>query len=74
MHLVSGFDEEKNRLVRNGGSMAEDTKNMVGSMLTAIERKVEEESGNRQRDVGDAKDALEQKLISLLDKMKGDER
>jgi len=54
--------------------MAEDTKNMVGSMLTAIERKVEEESGNRQRDVGDAKDALEQKLISLLDKMKGDER
>lgn len=47
---------------------------MVGSMLSAIERKVEEEVGNRQRDLGETKDALEQKLISLLDKMKGDER
>ena len=43
-------------------------------MLTQIERKVEEEIGNRQRDLGETKDALEQKLISLLDKMKGDER
>ena len=43
-------------------------------MLSAIERKVEEEVGNRQRDLGETKDALEQKLISLLDKMKNDER
>jgi len=29
MHIVQNFDEEKTRLVRSGGSMAEDTKNMV---------------------------------------------
>ena len=47
---------------------------MVRSMLGSIERKVDEESGNRQRDMGETKDQLEQKLINLLDKMKNDER
>ena len=41
--------------MKNGGSQAEDTKNMVGSMLSAIERKVDEEVGNRQRDLGETK-------------------
>ena len=59
MHLVEGFDEEKTRMMKNGGNMAEDTKNMVGQMLNTIERKVEEEIGNRQRDLVETKDALE---------------
>ena len=59
MQIVSGFDEEKTRLVKNGGAMAEDTKNMVGQMLNNIERKMADEITSRQRDLGDTKDALE---------------
>lgn len=47
---------------------------MLRTLLTAIERKVEEEVGNRQRDMGDIKDTMEQKLINMLEKMKNDER
>ena len=43
-------------------------------MMSNYERKVEEESTMRQRDLGETKDAIEQKLINLLDKMKNDER
>ena len=42
--------------------------------MSNYERKVEEESTMRQRDLGETKDAIEQKLINLLDKMKNDER
>ena len=74
MQVFSNFDEEKTRLIKNGGSNREDTTAMVRSVMTQIERKVEDEVGNRQRDLGETKDALEQKLINLLDKMKNDER
>lgn len=74
MRVISTFDEEKTRLIKNGGNSAEESKNMIASLLGAIERKVEEEVSSRQRDLGETKDALEQKLIGVLDKMKTDER
>ncbi len=74
MRVFSTFDEEKTRLIKSGGSTAEDNKHMISSLLGAIERKVDEEINSRQRDLGDTKDALEQKLIGVLDKMKTDER
>ena len=74
VQVVATFEDEKTRLIKNGGSVTEENSNMVRSLLSAIERKVEEEVGNRQRDLGETKDALEQKLINLLDKMKNDER
>ena len=74
VQVVATFEDEKTRLIKNGGSATEENSNMVRSLLSAIERKVEEEVGNRQRDLGETKDALEQKLINLLDKMKNDER
>lgn len=47
---------------------------MVRSVMAQVERKVDDEISNRMRDLGETKDALEQKLINLLDKMKNDER
>lgn len=43
-------------------------------MLATIDRKVEEEVGRRAKDVTDAKNQIEIKLMSLVDKLKGDER
>ena len=74
MQMFANFDEEKTRLVKNGGANREETTAMMRSVMAQIERKVEEEIGNRQRDLGETKDALEQKLINLLDKLKNDER
>ena len=61
-------------MIKNGGSVIDDTSNMVRSLLSTIERKVEEEINNRQRDLGETKEQVEQKLINMLDKMKNDER
>ena len=61
-------------MIKNGGSVIDDTSNMVRSLLSTIERKVEEEVNNRQRDLGETKDSIEQKLINMLDKIKNDER
>ena len=47
MQVFSNFDEEKTRLIKNGGSNREDTTAMVRSVMTQIERKVEDEVGNR---------------------------
>ena len=74
MQVFSNFDEEKTRLIKNGGANRDDAQVMIRSMMGQIERKVEEEISSRQRDLGETKDALEQKLINLLDKMKNDER
>ena len=74
MQIFSNFDEEKTRLIKNGGEKREETTSMVRSIMAQVERKVEEEINNRQRDLGETKDSLEQKLINLLDKMKNDER
>jgi len=43
-------------MIKNGGSVIDDTSNMVRSLLSTIERKVEEEINNRQRDLGETKD------------------
>ena len=59
MAVVANFEEEKTRLLKNGGSTAEDARNLVHTLLSQIERKVDEEVGNRQRDLGETKDALE---------------
>ena len=74
MQAFSNFDEEKTRLIKNGGANREDTQAMVRSVMAQVERKVDDEISNRMRDLGETKDALEQKLINLLDKMKNDER
>lgn len=74
MQMASNFEEERTRIVRDGGSKSEDTKNMVSQLLLSIERKVDEEQANRMRDLEATKESLEQKLIALVDKMKGDER
>lgn len=47
MQVFSNFDEEKTRLIKNGGSNREDATAMVRSVMTQIERKVEDEVGNR---------------------------
>ena len=47
MQVVGTFEDEKTRLIKNGGSITEENSNMVRSLLSAIERKVEEEVGNR---------------------------
>ena len=47
MRVFSTFDEEKTRLIKNGGSTAEDNKHMISSLLGAIERKVDEEINSR---------------------------
>ena len=44
------------------------------NLLTNIERKVDEEIHQRHKDIQDSKDSLEQKLVSLVDKLKGDEK
>ena len=74
MQVVANLEEEKTRLFKAGGSQAEDSKNLVKSILSNVERKIDEEIGNRQRDLGETKESLEQKLINLLEKMKSDER
>lgn len=43
-------------------------------MLLTIERKVEEEVSMRQKDQQDIKSQVEQKLISLVEKIKLDEK
>ena len=47
---------------------------MMRSMLNTIERKIEEEIGMRQKDLTDLKQNIEQKLVSLVEKMKSDEK
>ena len=47
VQVVATFEDEKTRLIKNGGSVTEENSNMVRSLLSAIERKVEEEVGNR---------------------------
>ena len=56
---MAGLEEEKTRIIKAGGSQAEDSKNMIRSVLSNIERKLDEEVGNRQRDLGETKDSLE---------------
>ena len=43
-------------------------------MLNTIERKVEEEVLRNKREMEDTRDSTEQKLVSLVEKMKADER
>ena len=74
MQIVTSLEEEKTRIIKAGGSQAEDSKNLVRSVLSNIERKLDEEIGNRQKDLGETKDSLEQKLVNLLEKLKSDER
>ena len=47
---------------------------MIRNMLLTIERKVEEEVSMRQKDQQDIKSQVEQKLISLVEKIKLDEK
>ena len=47
MQVLTSFEDEKTRLIKNSGSIVEDNANLVRSMLNAIERKVEEEVGTR---------------------------
>jgi len=47
---------------------------MLKTLLLTIERKVEEEIGMRQREKNDAKSNMEQKLVSLVEKLKSDEK
>lgn len=44
------------------------------TMLNTIERKVEEEVLRSKREMEDTRDSTEQKLVSLVEKMKADER
>ena len=44
------------------------------TMLNTIERKVEEEVLRNKREMEDTRDSTEQKLVSLVEKMKADER
>ena len=59
MQVFSNFDEEKTRLIKNGGANREDTQVMVRSVMAQVERKVDDEISNRMRDLGETKDALE---------------
>ena len=47
LQVFSNFDDEKTRLIKNGGANREDTTAMVRSVMTQIERKVDDEVGNR---------------------------
>ena len=52
LQALTDFENEKTRLIKNGGSSVEDASNLVRSMLGSLERKFEEEVGNRVRDLG----------------------
>ena len=43
---------------------------MMKNMLNTIERKIEEEVSMRQKDLVQMKASVEQKLVSLVDKLK----
>ena len=47
---------------------------MLRGLLSQIERKVEEESAGRQRDISDLRKSMDQKLVSIAEKLKNDER
>ena len=56
--MIQSSDDDKARMIKNGGSNTEETSVMVRNMLGSIERKVDEEAGARQRDMGENKDQL----------------
>ena len=68
------MDEERTKLVKAGGERQDDSSLAMRNLLTNIERKVDEEIHQRHKDIQDSKDSLEQKLVSLVDKLKGDEK
>lgn len=74
MQLWNKLDEERTYQFKNGAERGDDSQNMIRSMLQTIERKVEEEVALRQRDQQDIKNQVEQKLISLVEKIKLDEK
>ena len=57
-----------------GGEKQDDNSLVMRSLLQNIERKVEEEVHLRQKDLQDTKENMEQKLVSLVEKLKGDEK
>ena len=57
--IIRNLEEEKTRMAKNGSMATEDNTHMLRSLLSTIERKVDEEVSNRHRDLGEAKDALE---------------
>ena len=68
------MDEERTRLGKLGGEKQEDNGLILRSLLNNIERKVEEEVQLRQKDQLETKETMEQKLVSLVEKLKGDEK
>lgn len=56
------------------GEKSSEHANMMKNILATIERKVEEEVTNRQRDNLDSKAHTEAKLMSLVEKLKTDEK
>ena len=68
------MDEERTRLGKLGGEKQDDNSLVMRSLLHNIERKVEEEVQLRQKDLQDTKENMEQKLVSLVEKLKGDEK
>ena len=68
------MDEERTKLVKAGSERQDDSSLAMRNLLTNIERKVDEEIHQRHKDIQDSKDSLEQKLVSLVDKLKGDEK
>ena len=68
------MDEERTRLAKFGVEKQDDSSLVMRSLLQNIERKIEEEVQLRQRDLQETKESVEQKLVSLVEKLKGDEK
>ena len=68
------LEDEKARLFKAGTDRSEEIAAQQQNLLSQIDRKVEEEVTRRTKDVTDAKNQIEIKLMGLLDKLKGDEK
>lgn len=74
MKLFEAVEDEKQKLMRQSGERTEISNNMMRDILITIERKVQDEVSQRQRDQLDAKQAVEQKMVQLVEKLRSDER
>lgn len=72
--VMEQVEDERIKLIKLNGERAEITNQQIKDLMGNIERKVQEEVESRQREQHEQKNLVEQKLVSMLEKLKADER
>lgn len=74
LQVLTLTEETKLKEANSGANQSSETNSMIKQVLEQIERKVQEDTQQRQSEQAEIKQLLEHRMLSLLDKLRNDER